>query len=91
MNAYHSESSYHRPVLALAAAALAALSLALGVVVPAQHEPESTPAWTAMDLRAAGGSPIAVTISPARIDVIARRAQETAMQSVPRALPERRS
>lgn len=91
MNAYQSEASYHRPVLALAAAALAALSLALGVVVPAQHEPESARALSAADSRAVGASPIAVTISPARIDVIARRAEETAMQSVPRALPERRS
>jgi len=91
MNAYYSESSYHRPVLALAAVALTAVSLALGVVLPAQHAPESARARTAMDAKAVGATSIAITISPARIDVIAGRAQETAMQTVPHALTERRS
>lgn len=91
MNAYRSESSYHRPIFALAAAALAVASLALAVVAPAHQEPGIAGTATARLGTIDGVPPAAVMIFPARVDVIAPRVRETAMEAAPTAHPGRAS
>lgn len=89
MNAYRSEASAHRPVFVLAAVVLTAVSLALAVVIPAEHEPASAPAAVAS--KAITPEPVQVTISPERIEVVGRRTQETALEQVREAASGRKS
>lgn len=80
MNTYRSESPNHRPVIMLVAAAMTASSLALAVVVPALHEPMPGGAQAPhVAKHVAPPEPVTVTIDPARIDVVGRRTQETAL------------
>ncbi len=74
MNAFRSEASMFRPHLVVAALALTVLTLALGVVAPAHLAPAGQS--TDVLLASKSGVPKAteVLISPARIDVVGRRA-----------------
>jgi hypothetical protein len=91
MNPYRSEaSSAHRPAFAFVAVALTALSLALTVVAPARHDPGHASAPASLATKAVAPEPIAVTISPQRIEVVGRRTQETALEGARAVQPKRK-
>ena len=73
----------HRPrtAIALAAAALAAITFGLLVVAPAKFDSANPDART---LAAAKAAPTAVAISPARIDVVGIREPELASNQLER-------
>ena len=71
MNEYSPETP--RTVIACAAAALCALTLGVFVVLPATFDSGFDPELTLAAARPASTQPVEVTISPARIDVVATR------------------
>jgi hypothetical protein len=77
MNTYRHEDAPLRPLFGLAAVALTAATLALAVVAPAGVDGAAPP------LLADPAAPIAVAISPARLDIVAVREQKAALDSVP--------
>jgi hypothetical protein len=59
-----------RPAFALAAAAMTALTIGVAVLAPARFDASRADGWAIADAAA----PIAVAISPARVDIVAVRA-----------------
>jgi hypothetical protein len=77
MNAYRPESANHRPLFALAAIALTALTIGAAVVAPAKLDGLDFDGRTLPAAKDA--APTAVVISPARIDIVAVREQKAAV------------
>lgn len=71
MNTYTPETP--RTIFALLAAALAAVTIGVFVVLPATRDAGFEPAFALAAASAGAPAPIEVAISPARIDVIALR------------------
>jgi hypothetical protein len=74
MNAFRSEASTFRPHFVLAAIALTLLTLALGIVAPAHLAPAGQSADVLLASKSGAPQATEVIISPARIDVVGRRA-----------------
>ena len=86
MNAYRPESSFFRPVFAVAAVALAALTVSVAIVVPAYLAPAQAPIELAA--RGTDAHVTEVAISPAVIEVVLLREHKTGAEA-PTVLPTR--
>lgn len=76
MNSY--EPNRPRTAIALAAAALTAITIGILVVAPAKFDSSHQEARVLAAAKARSAAPIEVAISPARIDVVGERQPELA-------------